>query len=104
MEEIIKQIINLDRNAVLKVKNIKEKEDNIEIYVNEKLKIERQKIDNRYLYKRKKIQEKYDLLFEKNKIELNQKKEDQIKKIDEKYILEKESIVNNVLEKILQRR
>ena len=45
MEDIINKIIELDNNAKNKINAIKEKEENIESYVNEKLQIEKEKID-----------------------------------------------------------
>ena len=101
MEEIINKLIALDINAVGKVKDIKEKKENIETYVNEKLKVEKQKIDSKFLYKRKKTQEKYDLMFEDNKQELDKTKNEQIRKIEERYEQNKEDILEELINSII---
>ena len=74
MEEVINNLITIDNMAVNKIKQIKEKEDNIETYISERLEIEKKKIDSIYLYKRKVIQEKYDKMFEEKRILLEQDK------------------------------
>ena len=67
MENIINKIIELDASAKNKILKIKEKEDNIETYISEQIEKEKEVIDSRFLFKKKKIQEKYDEMFEKRK-------------------------------------
>lgn len=101
METIINKIIELDDNAKSMVKIIKEKEENIETYIDEKLQIEKEKIDNKYLYKRKNIQEKYDIMFENKKIEIDEEKKRQINNLREKYEQAKKIILEKLLDSII---
>ena len=81
MDNILGKIIELDDFAKNKIKTIKEKEENIETYIGEQIEKEKEIIDNRFLYKRKKLQEKYDEMFEKEKERLNNEKQQIIEMI-----------------------
>ena len=101
LEEIINKIINLDNKAKEKIKTIKEKEEKIESYINEQLQIEKDKIDGKFLYKKKNIQEKYDKLFEDRRQKLDQEKQNQIININQKYEQEKQKIIDQLLKSII---
>lgn len=101
MENIINKIIELDNNAKSKIKVIKEKEKNIETYINETLQIEKEKIDNRFAYKRKNMQEKYNVKFEQKKIELDKQKQKQITNLQTKYEQAKQDILEELLNSII---
>ena len=85
MEVILNKLIDLDNQAKSKILQIKQKEENIETYISETLEKEKKVIDNRFLYKRKKIQEKYDNMFKEAKNRLNEEKYKQINILREKY-------------------
>ena len=101
LENIINKIIELDEQAKRKIKTIKEKEENIEIYINEKLKIEKEKIDNKFLYKKRKIQKKYDLNFEQSKLKIDEYKKKQITELQKIYEQEKQDIMQKIVESII---
>ena len=60
MDLILNKIIDLDNAAKSKISEIKEKEENIETYISQQIEKEKELIDSRFLYKRKKTQEKYE--------------------------------------------
>ena len=97
MEVILNKIIDLDNQAKSKILQIKQKEENIETYISETLEKEKKVIDNRFLYKRKKIQEKYDNMFEEAKNRLNEEKYKQINILREKYEQNKQQIIEKTL-------
>ena len=101
LENIINKIIELDENAKRKIRTIKEKEENIEIYINEKLKIEKEKIDNKFLYKKRNIQEKYDLNFEQSKLKIDEYKKNQIMEWQKVYEQEKQDIMQKIVQSII---
>ena len=67
MEEEILKLIDLDNNAKKLVDSELEKKDNIEIYISEKIKYEKEKIDNRFSFKKTKVQEKFEKIYEEEK-------------------------------------
>ena len=101
MEVILNKIIDLDNQAKSKILQIKQKEENIETYISETLEKEKKVIDNRFLYKRKKIQEKYDNMFEEAKNRLNEEKYKQINILREKYKQNKQQIIEKTLNEIV---
>ena len=58
-------------------------------------------IDSRFLFKKKKIQEKYDEMFEKRKTEIDNDKNEQIQQLKAKYEIERKKIINKVIEEII---
>ena len=104
MENIINKIIELDQNAKRKISTIKEKEENMETYINEKLKVEKEKIDNKYLYKKKNLQEKYDSNYEQRKLDLDEYKQKQIIQLQTKYEGEKKDILQKIINSIISKR
>ena len=104
MENIINKIIELDASAKNKILKIKEKEDNIETYISEQIEKEKEVIDSRFLFKKKKMQEKYDEMFEKRKTEIDNDKNEQIQQLKAKYEIEREKIINKVIEEIIWKR
>ena len=70
-------------------------------FLSEEIEKEKAKIDSKYLFKRKKMQEKYDEMFEQKKQELDSEKEKQISLIKEKYEQEKGKILETVLNNII---
>lgn len=101
MENIINKIIELDASVKNKILKIKEKEDNIETYISEQIEKEKEVIDSRFLFKKKKMQEKYDEMFEKRKTEIDNDKNEQIQQLKAKYEIEREKIINKVIEEII---
>lgn len=101
MDNILNKIIELDNTAKKRIMDIREKEENIETYISEEIEQEKAKIDSKYLFKRKKMQEKYDEMFEQKKQELDSEKEKQISLIKEKYEQEKGKILETVLNNII---
>lgn len=101
LETIINKIIELDDMAKSKIKGIKEKEENIETYINEKLQIEKEKIDNKFLYKKKNMQEKYEVMFEQQKAKLDEDKQRRINNLQNKYEQEKQNILKKLLNGII---
>lgn len=101
MEVILNKLIDLDNQAKSKILQIKQKEENIETYISETLEKEKKVIDNRFLYKRKKIQEKYDNMFKEAKNRLNEEKYKQINILREKYEQNKQQIIEKTLNEIV---
>ena len=101
LEEIIKEIIQIDNSALAKIKQIKEKEENIENFISEKLKKEKEKIDSIYLFKKKAVQKKYDEMYEENILVLDKQKEDKINKLKATYSENKNHILENLIKNVL---
>ena len=101
LEEIIKKLIEFDENAKNKINSIKQKEENIEEEINSKLKTEKEKIDNQYVFKRKNLKEKYDKLYQENCEKINSEKEKQINLLRQKYQEEGSSIVDKIVNSII---
>lgn len=102
LEEIINKIIELDNNAKRKIIEVKNKEDNIENYINERLIKEKEKADSQYAFKKKKFQEKYDFMYEQKIGLLEEKKEKKISELQEKYKLNQKATIENLLKNIIQ--
>lgn len=64
MDNILNKIIELDNSAKKKIMDIRKKEENIETYISEEIEKEKAKIDSKYLFKRKIMEEKYNDMFE----------------------------------------
>lgn len=103
MEMILNKIIDLDNQAKSKILTIKEKEENIETYVSEKIEKEKALIDSRISFKKKKLQEKYDLMLEQEKTRLDEEKNRQIAILHEKYEQEKQKIIEQTINQILNK-
>ena len=101
LEEIIKKLIEFDENAKNKINSIKQKEENIEEEINSKLKTEKEKIDNQYVFKRKNLKEKYDKIYQENCARINSEKEKQINYLRQKYQEEGSSIVDKIVNSII---
>ncbi len=101
LEDIINNLIRIDINALNKIKQIKEKENNIENYIFEKLKKEKDKIDAMYLYKKNIVQEKYDKMYETRKTKLDEQKQNAIREIQAKYLNTESNILENLLKSII---
>lgn len=100
-EDLINKLINLDNEAKHELKEIEEKEENIEYYINQKLTTEKAKIDNMYVFKKKNLQDSYDKKWEKEKQVLDEKKEQALSRLREKYNEEKENIITDILGEIM---
>ena len=101
VENIINSLIQMDATALNRIKQIKEKEKNIENYISENLEKEKDKIDAMYLYKRKIIQEKFDKKLKEKKLALDEQKQKDIKKMQEEYSKNKSRILENLLKSIV---
>mgnify|MGYP001257957207 CR=1 FL=1 len=62
LEMILNKIVALDEEAKQKITEIKEKEENIETYISEEIEKEKEKIDAKFLYKRKNLEIKFQVL------------------------------------------
>lgn len=101
MDSVISKIIELDNISKKKIREIKEKEENIENYISEKIESEKEKIDSKYMYKRKILQEKYDaMLLEKKKI-IDEETNRQINNIHENYEKNKQITLQKLLNEII---
>ena len=100
-EELINKLINLDNEAKHELKEIEEKEENIEYYINQKLTTEKAKIDNMYFFKKKNLQDGYDKKWEKEKQVLDEKKGQALGRLRERYNEEKEKIITDILAEIM---
>lgn len=101
LENIINKMIELDDNAKAKIREIKEKEENIETYISERLEKEKEQIDTRFAFRKKNLQEKYDVMLEEEKMKLEEKKKEKIKNLQEKYEQEKDKILEELLREIV---
>lgn len=101
LEEIIKKLIEFDEDAKNKINSVKQKEENIEEEINSKLKSEKEKIDNQYVFKRKSLKEKYDKIYQENCERINSEKEKQINYLRQKYQEEGSSIVDKIVNSII---
>ena len=101
LEEIIKKLIEFDEDAKNKINSVKQKEENIEEEINSKLKSEKEKIDNQYVFKRKSLKEKYDKIYQENCERINSEKEKQINSLRQKYQEEGSSIVDKIVNSII---
>ena len=101
MEEIIKSIIEIDEKAKDKINDIMQKEDNIEEEISNQLKLEKEKIDNQYVFKRKSLKERYDQIYQENCERINKEKEMQIESLKQKYRADGERIVEKIVSSII---
>lgn len=101
LENIINKLIELDNMAKLKINGIKEKEENIETYISERIEREQKIIDSQFAYKKKNLQEKYDMRLKEEIAKIDEKKELKIRELQNRYAQEKEKILNDLLKEII---
>ena len=101
LEEIIKNLIDIDEKAKNKINEIHQKEDNIEEEINIKLKTEKEKIDSQYVLKKKSLKGKYDNIYQENCNRINEEKENQIAFLRQKYNEDGENIVDRIVNSII---
>lgn len=101
LEEIIKELIKFDENAKNKIDEINQKKDNIEEEINTQLKVEKEKIDNQYVFKRKSLKEQYDKIYEENCERINVETEKQIEYLRQKYKTDGSALVDQIVNSII---
>ena len=101
LEEIIKKLIEYDENAKNRITSIKKIEENIEEEINVRLKSEKEKIDNQFVFKRKSLKEKYDRIYQENCERINKEKEKQIDYLKQKYRTDGDILVNQIINNII---
>jgi len=101
LEEIIKKLIEFDENAKNKIISIQQKEDNIEEEISSRLKEEKEKIDNKFVFKKNNLREKYDRIYQENCERIDKEKQKQIEIIKQKFEIDGDSFVEQILNNII---
>ena len=101
LEEIIKKLIEFDENAKNKIISIKQKEDNIEEEISLRLKEEKEKIDNKFVFKKNNLREKYDRIYQENCERIDKEKQKQIEIIKQKFEIDGDSYVEQIVNRII---
>ncbi len=101
LEEIIKKLIEFDENAKNKIISIQQKEDNIEEEISSRLKEEKEKIDNKFVFKKNNLREKYDRIYQENCERIDKEKQKQIEIIKQKFEIDGDSYVEQIVNRII---
>ena len=101
LEEIIKRLIEFDEDAKNKIIGIKQKEDNWEEEINARLKAEKERIDDQFVFKKKILKEKYDMIYQENCEKIDIEKGKQIELLKQKYEAEGDSLVEQIVNRII---
>ena len=101
LEEIIKKLIEFDENAKNRIISIQQKEDNIEEEISSRLKEEKEKIDNKFVFKKNNLREKYDRIYQENCERIDKEKRKQIEIIKQKFEIDGDSFVEQILNNII---
>ncbi len=100
MEDILKEIIQIDKNAREIVKDEKEKKLNIDDFVESEFKTQKTILDLEYKEEVIKQKEKYNKLFEQKKIEIDKKVKQKVEEIEKSYKEKEEDIVKYIINSI----
>ena len=101
LEEIIKKLIEFDENAKNRIISIQQKEDNIEEEISSRLKEEKEKIDNKFVFKKNNLREKYDRIYQENCERIDKEKQKQIEIIKQKFEIDGDSYVEQIVNRII---
>lgn len=101
MEEIIKRLIEFDEDAKNKIIGIKQKEDNLEEEINARLKAEKERLDDQFVFKKKILKEKYEKIYQENCEKIDIEKGKQIELLKQKYEAEGDRLVEQIVNRII---
>lgn len=101
LEKILNDLISIDDNCQKILKEIQEKQDNIEYFVNEELSKKKDEIKNKYKFKIDMKKNEYETKFADTERKIEQKKSEEIEKIRKKYAEEKEKQISKVINDII---
>lgn len=100
MEELINKIIEIDNNAKSIIKEEKDKKDNFEEFIDSEFNTKKAVLDLQFKDEINKQKEKYNILFEENKVEIENNTNQEIITIKKNYSELEENIISDLIEKI----
>lgn len=104
MEETIKELMEFDKNCKLIIEDLEVRESNIDEAIEEQIKLKKEEINNKYLYKINFQKTEYDKRIKQRKEEIDKETNIEIQKMQEHFENEKEKIANTIINSILKRR
>lgn len=100
MEEILKEVIEIDKCAKSIVKEEKDKKNNIETFIEEEYRTKKSVLDLEYKAEINKQKQKYEKYLEEKKKEIQKKSDEEIGKFEFKYKKEFERVVHSIVDSI----
>lgn len=100
MEEILSEIIEIDKNAKKIAKEEKDKKENIDNYIEEEYRTKKTVLDLEYKDELKKQKEKYETELENQKKEIEENTDKEINKIKSEQKLSLGAIIQSIIDKI----
>lgn len=104
MEDIIKQVIEIDNEAKNIIAEVEKNQKNIENYVEDEIKLKQSNVESEIrniLYEKQGV---YDYELKKYKTKVNSKLASDLNKMEEKYYKEKNQIIEDAFRKIINKR
>lgn len=100
MEDILKEIIEIDKTAREIVKDEKEKKINIDEFIESEFKTKKTILDLEYKEEVKRQKEKYTKLFEEKKVEIDISVQNKISEVEKSYNDKEKDIINDIINSI----
>lgn len=101
MEEILKELIKIDDDCKVELALIQERKENIEYLVDDELTNRKSEIKTKYKFKIDMKKNEYDMKLNEIKEKIENQRNSQIEEIKNEYILQKENLLKNIIEKII---
>ena len=100
MEDILKEIIEIDKNAREIVKDEKDKKVNIDDFIESEFRTKKTILDLEYKEEVTKQKQKYTKLSEKEKIEIDKMVQNKISEVEKSYNDKEKDIIKHVINSI----
>lgn len=100
MDEILKEIIEIDKNAKNIIKEEKEKKLNIDNYIESEYRTKKSVLDLEYKEEIEKQKQKYNQMYNEERLKTEDEANKEIEKIENFYNKEKSNIINSIIASI----
>lgn len=100
MEDILKEIIEIDKEARIVIKDEKEKKNNIDDFIESEFRTKKAVLDLEYKEEVTKQKEKYKKLFEDKKNEIDKQIQNKISELEKSYKEKEKNIIENIINSI----
>lgn len=100
MEDILKEIIEIDKDARAIVQVEKEKKQNLDDFIESEFKTKKAILDLEYREEIVKQKEKYNKLFEQKKIEIDNRVKEKIEEVEKNWKAKEKDIIENIVNSI----
>ncbi len=104
MEEILNKLIDADLECQRALNQLKQKQQNIEYFINDELEKRKDEIKAKYKFKIDMRKHEYDVKLAENLQEIEQQKQKQMEKMKANYETEQQNVIDKIVKSIMEEK